>query len=126
MRDHCVVTSASAGQRPRRDHLVVTSSVQRGTVQCGTTAWSPRPARGPRWDHCVVTSGVRRGAVGCGTNVQHTVDLIHGYTLVSYNAGISACEKGKQWQRGLALFSEMRGATIEHSIISYNAGGRPC
>ncbi|CAK0899307.1 unnamed protein product, partial [Prorocentrum cordatum] len=45
----------------------------------------------------------------------------HGYTLVSYNAGISACEKGEQWQRALELLSEMLKAKLEPSVISYHA-----
>ncbi|CAK0790320.1 unnamed protein product [Prorocentrum cordatum] len=27
--------------------------------------------------------------------------------VISYNAGTSACAKGEQWQRALALLSEM-------------------
>eukprot|EP00959_Pyramimonas_sp_CCMP1952_P166073 3471045-Pyramimonas_sp.AAC.1 len=46
----------------------------------------------------------------CESQIQDAVDFIHGFTLVSYNAGISACEKGKQWQRALALLSEMSEA----------------
>ncbi|CAK0863428.1 unnamed protein product [Prorocentrum cordatum] len=41
--------------------------------------------------------------------------------VISYNAGISACEKGKQWQPALALLSEMREAKLEPDVISYNA-----
>ena len=44
------------------------------------------------------------------------MDLIHGYTLVSYNAGISACEKGEQWQRALALLSEIK-SKLEPNVI---------
>ena len=50
----------------------------------------------------------------------------HGSTLVSYNAGISACEKGEQWHRALALLSEMREAKLEPNVISYNAGISVC
>ncbi|CAK0904407.1 unnamed protein product [Prorocentrum cordatum] len=41
--------------------------------------------------------------------------------VISYNAGISACEKGKQWQPALALLSEMWEAKLEPDVISYNA-----
>ncbi|CAK0883177.1 unnamed protein product, partial [Prorocentrum cordatum] len=41
------------------------------------------------------------------------VDGVHRSALVSYNAGISACEKGKQWQPALALLSEMREVKLE-------------
>ncbi|CAK0905364.1 unnamed protein product [Prorocentrum cordatum] len=36
---------------------------------------------------------------------------------ISYNAGISACEKGERWQRALALLREMREAKLEPTII---------
>ncbi|CAK0795719.1 unnamed protein product [Prorocentrum cordatum] len=39
-------------------------------------------------------------------------------TSFSYNAGISACEKGEQWQRALALLSEMREVNLELDVIS--------
>eukprot|EP00959_Pyramimonas_sp_CCMP1952_P265097 5543216-Pyramimonas_sp.AAC.1 len=41
----------------------------------------------------------------------------HGCTPVSYNVGISACEKCKQWQRAVALLSEMREAKLEPDVI---------
>ncbi|CAK0881598.1 unnamed protein product, partial [Prorocentrum cordatum] len=46
--------------------------------------------------------------------------------LISYNAGISACEKGEQWQRALTLLSEMREAKLEPNVISYSAGISAC
>ena len=52
--------------------------------------------------------------------------IFHGFTLVSYSAGISACEKGEQWQRALALLSEMWEAKLEPNVISYNAGISAC
>ena len=54
------------------------------------------------------------------------MDLIHGYTLVSYSAGISACEKGRQWQQALSLLIEMWEATLEPNVISYTAGISAC
>ena len=45
------------------------------------------------------------------------MDVVHGSALVSYNAGISACEKGEQWQRALALLSEMWEAKLEPNVI---------
>ena len=48
------------------------------------------------------------------------------YMAVSYNAGISACEKGEQWQRALALLSEMWEAQLEPYVISYSAGTSAC
>ena len=49
------------------------------------------------------------------------MDVVHGSALVSYSAGISACEKGEQWQRALALLSEMWEAKLEPDVISYGA-----
>ncbi|CAK0856890.1 unnamed protein product, partial [Prorocentrum cordatum] len=44
-----------------------------------------------------------------------------------YSAGISACEKGQQWQRALALLSEMREVKLESGvIICYIAGISAC
>ena len=42
---------------------------------------------------------------------------MHGSALVSYSAGISACEKGGQWQWALALFGEMWEANMQPDII---------
>ncbi|CAK0826491.1 unnamed protein product [Prorocentrum cordatum] len=48
-------------------------------------------------------------------------------SLVSYSAGISACEKGEQWQRALALLSEMREAKGEPDVtLIYSAGISAC
>ncbi|CAK0888794.1 unnamed protein product [Prorocentrum cordatum] len=49
--------------------------------------------------------------------------------VISYSAGISACEKGEQWQRALALLSEMQELNLESNAISftiYNAGISAC
>ena len=54
------------------------------------------------------------------------VDVVHGPALVSYSAGISACEKGGQWQRALALLSEIWEAKLEPNVISYSAGISAC
>ncbi|CAK0819866.1 unnamed protein product [Prorocentrum cordatum] len=45
---------------------------------------------------------------------------------VSYNAGISACEKGEQWRRALALLSELCASKLEPTVISYSAGISAC
>ena len=37
--------------------------------------------------------------------------------VISYSAGISACEKGEQWQRALALLREMWEATLEPNVV---------
>ncbi|CAK0837627.1 unnamed protein product [Prorocentrum cordatum] len=45
---------------------------------------------------------------------------------LSYSAGISACQKGEQWQRALWLLSEMRGAEVEPNLFSYSAAISAC
>eukprot|EP00959_Pyramimonas_sp_CCMP1952_P083521 1746236-Pyramimonas_sp.AAC.1 len=37
--------------------------------------------------------------------------------VISYSAGISACDKGEQWQRALVLLSEMWEAKLEPNVI---------
>ncbi|CAK0869871.1 unnamed protein product [Prorocentrum cordatum] len=49
-----------------------------------------------------------------------------GAPLVSYNSGISACQKGGQWQRSFALLVEMWEATVETDAIGYSAGISAC
>ena len=39
--------------------------------------------------------------------------------VISYNAGISACDKSRQWQRALSLLSEMWEAKLGSNVISY-------
>ncbi|CAK0852609.1 unnamed protein product, partial [Prorocentrum cordatum] len=46
--------------------------------------------------------------------------------LISYSVGISACEKGEQWQRALALLSEMKEVKLEPNDFSYSAGVTAC
>lgn len=40
--------------------------------------------------------------------------------MVTYNAAISACEKGLAWRSALALFAELQGE-VQADVISYNA-----
>ncbi|CAK0879377.1 unnamed protein product [Prorocentrum cordatum] len=46
--------------------------------------------------------------------------------VVSYNAGISAGEKGRQWQLSLALLREMRESKLVPDVISYSSGASAC
>ncbi|CAK0844725.1 unnamed protein product, partial [Prorocentrum cordatum] len=60
-----------------------------------------------RWDHRVREG--RAVAAGSGAAQRDAGgDADTRSHLFSYSAGISACEKGAQWQRALALLSEMR------------------
>ena len=46
--------------------------------------------------------------------------------VISYNAAISACEKGGRWQEALTLFEAMTKAQIQPTVISYNAAVSAC
>jgi len=46
--------------------------------------------------------------------------------VISFNAGITACEKGEQWQQALSLIGVMQEAELEPDIMSYNAGVSVC
>ena len=46
--------------------------------------------------------------------------------VISYNAAVSACEKGGQWQEAMTLFEAMPKAQIQPNVISYNAGISAC
>ena len=41
--------------------------------------------------------------------------------VVTYTATISACEKGRRWQRALGFFEEMRSQGLRANVITYNA-----
>ncbi|CAK0879375.1 unnamed protein product [Prorocentrum cordatum] len=47
-------------------------------------------------------------------------------SIISYTAGISACEQGEQWQPALALLNEMRQTKLELDVVSYSAGISAC
>ena len=46
--------------------------------------------------------------------------------MISYNAAISPCEKGGQWQKALALLWEMPEKQLEPVVISYSAAISAC
>ncbi|CAK0824766.1 unnamed protein product, partial [Prorocentrum cordatum] len=68
-----------------------------------------------RWDQFVREG--RAVAAGACAAQRDAEGEAEARTLVSYSAGISACEKGEQWWRALALLSEMRKADAEPDVI---------
>ncbi|CAK0904770.1 unnamed protein product [Prorocentrum cordatum] len=46
--------------------------------------------------------------------------------IITYNAGITACYRGEQWQHALSLLSEMRDKILKPTAISYNIGVSAC
>ena len=46
--------------------------------------------------------------------------------LISYNAALSTCSKGEQWQMALSLLSTMARETIEADTISFNSALSSC
>merc|ERR1712032_865842 len=61
---------------------------------------------------------VREGRAVAGVKVELDV--------ISYCAGISACEKGGQWPETLSLLREMAEVKLELDVISYCAGISAC
>ena len=46
--------------------------------------------------------------------------------VISHSAAISACEKGEQWQKALALLWEMPEKQLESDVICYSMAIRTC
>eukprot|EP00439_Symbiodinium_sp_Y106_P033200 s3764_g3.t6 len=46
--------------------------------------------------------------------------------IVTYSAGISACEKGLQWQRAVGLFAELLQSAQLPDIMAFNAAINAC
>ena len=46
--------------------------------------------------------------------------------VISFNAAISACEKGRTWEKAPALLSEMREACTKRSVITFIAAISAC
>ena len=46
--------------------------------------------------------------------------------VITYGAGISACEKGGQWPEALSLLRQMGDVKLERDVITYSAGISAC
>ncbi|CAK9111785.1 unnamed protein product [Durusdinium trenchii] len=53
-------------------------------------------------------------------------ELLADPNVFAWNAGISACEAGKEWERALLLFESMPAAGIEPDKVSRNAAISAC
>ena len=60
-------------------------------------------------------------SLGLGGSTARLPDASIKPSVISYNATISACEKGRQWQLGLQLFDAMPKANMVPDIISYSS-----
>ncbi|CAK0836202.1 unnamed protein product [Prorocentrum cordatum] len=73
------------------------------------------PWRGPHGGTLVL--GWRRKFCGPTPRAQSDV----GGLRVTYNALISACERGARWQSGLSFLRELLETSVEANVRSYNA-----
>ena len=46
--------------------------------------------------------------------------------VLTHSATISTCEKGRQWQRVLALFEATRSLGLQNDVITYGAAISAC
>ena len=46
--------------------------------------------------------------------------------VITYNATISACEKGQQWITAVSLLREMQNWNMEANVITYSATISAC
>ena len=71
---------------------------------------------------------------GCGLRIGYSGDTCLFFMLqsalarnhITYNAIISACEKGEQWQQALELFERTLGDGVQRNTITYNAAITAC
>ncbi|CAK0865090.1 unnamed protein product [Prorocentrum cordatum] len=92
----------------------------RCSARCGRRSWSPAQLQ-RRNQRLREVRAVAVGFRAAGRDAGGAVG-----SQLSYSAGISACEKGVQWQRALVLISDMREAKLEADVVSYNAGISAC
>ena len=53
--------------------------------------------------------------------------LIHGFApMITYTAGIAACERGVEWEHVCSLLSELWDAKLEPPVFSYRAVFSAC
>ncbi|CAK0878225.1 unnamed protein product [Prorocentrum cordatum] len=112
----------SGHQEPWEGAAVESSvaAVLRGV--CISPCSQPGPAPCSRWR----VRQRRAVAAGSGAARRDVAGEGGAQPLVSYGVGISACEKGEQWQMALSLLREMWEAKLEPTVIGYSAGINAC
>ncbi|CAK0884094.1 unnamed protein product [Prorocentrum cordatum] len=109
------------GQRVRERRAVGASSGA-ADRDAGGEAGTQRHLQLQRWDQRVRE---RRAVAARSVAAQRDAGGGAGNRF-SYSAGISACEKGDQWQCVLALLSEMRETKLQPDAMSFSAGISAC
>ena len=60
------------------------------------------------WNQCITALGRARDARGALALLKEMRASGVAPNVITYNAAISACEKGGQWERALSLLEEVR------------------
>ncbi|CAK0895325.1 unnamed protein product, partial [Prorocentrum cordatum] len=94
-----------------REERAVAACAGAAERDAGSKAGARRHLQLQRWDQRV--REVRAVAAGAGTAERDVFSKAGARRHLYYSAGISACEKGEQWQPALALLSELREAKLE-------------
>ncbi len=82
------------------------------------------PASGPAAAEGAAAEGAAEGAAQAGRPLRSPSRAAAEelQNVISYNAAISACQKGQQWQRALELLGERCGPPGSRpTVISYRA-----
>ncbi|CAK0892993.1 unnamed protein product [Prorocentrum cordatum] len=106
--DNAGTSTSESGRNWQRALLLLSEGGMRG--------WSRHHRCNARISACEKGQVVAAGAGAAAQDVGGEV----GAQRLSHNVGITACEKGEQWQRALALLSEMWEAKLEPNADSYS------
>ena len=73
-----------------------------------------------------MTCGRRRDWYAALKLLREMFDRMLESDIVTYNASISASEKGPQWAQALVLLREMIDRRLESDVVSYSASISAC